>query len=80
MPHVPLYLPDELYNPDPKRAYISVIEHIDAEVGRILDTLRKEGLDQNTYVIFTSDNGPWLRFGHHAGKARATTRRQGQHF
>ena len=69
MPHVPLYLPDELYNPDPKRAYISVIEHIDAEVGRILDTLRKEGLDQNTYVIFTSDNGPWLRFTHHAGKA-----------
>ena len=37
MPHVPLYLPDELYNPDPKRAYISVIEHIDAEVGRRLD-------------------------------------------
>ena len=69
MPHVPLYLPDELYNPDPKRAYISVIEHIDAEVGRVLDTLRKEGLDKNTYVIFTSDNGPWLRFKHHAGKA-----------
>ena len=69
MPHVPLYLPDELYNPDPKRAYISVIEHIDAEVGRVLDTLRKEGLDKNTYVIFTSDNGPWLRFTHHAGKA-----------
>ena len=69
MPHVPLYLPDELYNPDPKRAYISVIEHIDAEVGRVLDTLRKEGLDKNTYVIFTSDNGPWLRFNHHAGKA-----------
>ena len=35
---------------------------------------------KNTYVIFTSDNGPWLRFGHHAGKARATTQRQGQHF
>ena len=69
MPHVPLYLPDELYDPNPKRAYISVIEHIDAEVGRILDTLRKEGLDQNTYVIFTSDNGPWLKFKHHAGKA-----------
>ena len=69
MPHVPLYLPDELYDPNPKRAYISVIEHIDAEVGRILDTLRKEGLDQTTYVIFTSDNGPWLRFEHHAGKA-----------
>ena len=69
MPHVPLYLPDELYEPDPKRAYISVIEHIDTEVGRILDTLRKEGLDKNTYVIFTSDNGPWLRFEHHAGKA-----------
>ena len=80
MPHVPLYLPDELYNPDPKRAYISVIEHIDAEVGRILDTLRKEGLDQNTYVIFTSDNGPWLRFGHHAGKAKPLRNGKGSTF
>ena len=80
MPHVPLYLPDELYNPDPKRAYISVIEHIDAEVGRILDTLRKEGLDQNTYVIFTSDNGPWLRFEHHAGKAKPLRNGKGSTF
>ena len=80
MPHVPLYLPDELYNPDPKRAYISVIEHIDAEVGRILDTLRKESLDQNTYVIFTSDNGPWLRFGHHAGKAKPLRNGKGSTF
>ncbi len=80
MPHVPLYLPDELYNPDPKRAYISVIEHIDAEVGRILDTLRKEGLDKNTYVIFTSDNGPWLRFEHHAGKAKPLRNGKGSTF
>jgi arylsulfatase A-like enzyme len=69
MPHVPLYLPDALYDPDPQRAYISVIEHIDAEVGRILDTLRDEQLAETTYVIFTSDNGPWLRFDHHGGKA-----------
>jgi len=80
MPHVPLYLPDELYNPDPKRAYISVIEHIDAEVGRILDTLRSTGLDQNTYVIFTSDNGPWLTFGHHAGKAKPLRNGKGSTF
>ncbi|MGB1875065.1 MAG: sulfatase-like hydrolase/transferase, partial [Akkermansiaceae bacterium] len=80
MPHVPLYLPDELYDPNPKRAYISVIEHIDAEVGRILDTLRKEGLDQTTYVIFTSDNGPWLRFEHHAGKAGPLNNGKGSTF
>lgn len=80
MPHVPLYLPDELYDPNPKRAYISVIEHIDAEVGRILDTLRKEGLDQNTYVIFTSDNGPWLQFKHHAGKAGPLNKGKGSTF
>jgi arylsulfatase len=38
-------------------------------VGEILKTLREESLDDNTLVIFTSDNGPWLSFGNHAGSA-----------
>jgi arylsulfatase A-like enzyme len=46
-----------------------VIEHIDAEVGRIAEALRKHKLDQNTYLIFTSDNGPWLQFANHGGSA-----------
>jgi arylsulfatase A-like enzyme len=69
MPHVPLYVPDEVRDPDPRQAYVNVIEHLDAEVGRLLDTLDELGLAETTYVIFTSDNGPWLSFRHHAGSA-----------
>jgi len=69
MPHIPLYVPDDAYDPDPQNAYKCVIEHIDAEVGRIADTLRKLGLADNTYLIYTSDNGPWLQFKNHGGSA-----------
>ena len=69
MPHIPLYVPDDVRDPDPRRAYITTIEHIDAEVGRLLDTLDDLGLADTTYVISTSDNGPWLPFKHHGGSA-----------
>jgi arylsulfatase A-like enzyme len=69
MPHIPLYVPDEVRDPDPRRAYINTIEHLDAEVGRVFDLLRELRLAENTYVIFTTDNGPWLPFKHHGGSA-----------
>ena len=69
MPHIPLYVPDDVYDPDPQNAYKCVIEHIDAEVGRLVQTVRDLGLAENTYIIYTSDNGPWLRFKHHGGSA-----------
>ena len=69
MPHIPLYVPDDVRDPDPKRAYINTIEHIDAETGRVFDTIRKLGLSEKTYIIFTTDNGPWLSFKHHGGSA-----------
>ena len=69
MPHIPLYVPDEIRDPDPKNAYINTIEHIDAEVGRLLKTLDELKLADNTYVIYTTDNGPWLQFLHHGGSA-----------
>ena len=69
MPHIPLYVPEDAYDPDPQNAYTCVIEHIDAEVGRLMDTIRDLDLSENTYVIFTSDNGPWLRFKNHGGSA-----------
>jgi len=69
MPHIPLYVPKDVYDPDPRHAYACVIEHIDAEVGRIMETLRDLDLSNNTYVIYTSDNGPWLRFKNHGGSA-----------
>ncbi|MEO0416038.1 MAG: sulfatase-like hydrolase/transferase, partial [Verrucomicrobiota bacterium] len=54
MPHIPLYVPEDVYDPDPQNAYINVIEHMDAEVGRVLDTIRELKLSDNTYVIYTS--------------------------
>ena len=67
MPHVPLYVPEDVYDPNPQNAYKNVIEHIDAETGKLLDALREMQLDENTYVIFTSDNGPWTYLGKYAG-------------
>lgn len=69
MPHIPLYVPEDVYDPDPQNAYTCVIEHIDAEVGRLVQTVRDLGLAENTYIIYTSDNGPWLQFGSHGGSA-----------
>ena len=70
MPHLPLYVPDELYDADTDNPYKIVIEHIDAETGRLLQAVKDLGLANNTYIIFTSDNGPWMQFKHHAGSAR----------
>lgn len=69
MPHIPLYVPADVYDADPKNAYKCVIEHIDAEVGRLMDYVRSEKSGRKTIVIFTSDNGPWLRFKNHGGSA-----------
>ena len=69
MPHIPLFVPEDAYDSDPKNAYKAVIEHIDAEVGRLVDTVKELGLADNTYIIFTSDNGPWLPYKNHAGSA-----------
>lgn len=69
MPHIPLYVPDDVRDPNQLNAYINVIEHIDSEVGRLLNTLDELKLSDNTYVIYTTDNGPWLQFKHHGGSA-----------
>lgn len=61
MPHVPVYVPEELWEEDFSKAYKIVNEHIDAEVGRILNELKSSGLDQDTIVFFMSDNGPSTR-------------------
>ena len=71
MPHIPLYVPDEIRDPNPQNAYINTIEHIDSEVGRLLDALDELNLTESTYIIYTTDNGPWLSFRHHGGSAGA---------
>jgi arylsulfatase A-like enzyme len=69
MPHIPLYVPDDAYDPDPQNAYKCVIEHIDAEVGRLAQTVRDLGIAENTWIVYTTDNGPWLQFKNHGGSA-----------
>ncbi|MGF1581981.1 MAG: HEAT repeat domain-containing protein [Gemmataceae bacterium] len=69
MPHVPLYASKNFKGKTKRGLYGDVITEIDWSVGQILETLKNEGLDENTLVIFTSDNGPWLTFGNHGGSA-----------
>lgn len=60
MPHTPLYVSDDFKNTSVRGLYGDVIQELDWSVGQVLETLKKEGLDKNTLVVFTSDNGPWL--------------------
>jgi arylsulfatase A-like enzyme len=70
MPHVPLGVSDKFRGKTKRGLYGDVIEEIDWSVGQILDALKRNGLEENTWVIVTSDNGPWLRYGNHAGSAK----------
>jgi arylsulfatase A len=69
MPHIPLFVSDEFYVEDPKKAYKATIEQIDSSVGRVLRALKDARVDDHTLVVFTSDNGPWLSMKHHGGSA-----------
>jgi len=69
MPHVPLFASEKFKGTSARGLYGDVIEEIDWSVGRILDTLRELKLDENTLVLFTADNGPWLAKKDHGGCA-----------
>ena len=69
MPHVPLFASEQFKETSRRGHYGDVVEEIDWSVGRILDTLREEGLAGSTLVVFTSDNGPWLIFDEQGGSA-----------
>ncbi len=67
MPHVPLFVSDKFKGKSGAGLYGDVIMEIDWGVGQILDALRDDGLEDNTMVVFTSDNGPWTSYGNHSG-------------
>ena len=69
MPHVPLFVSDKFAGKTTRGLFGDVIAEIDWSVGQILDALKRHNLDDNTLVIFSSDNGPWLSYGDHAGSA-----------
>jgi arylsulfatase A-like enzyme len=67
MPHVPIGVSDKFKGKSEQGLFGDLMMEIDWSVGEILNTLTALKLDQNTLVIFTSDNGPWLNFGNHNG-------------
>lgn len=69
MPHVPLFVSEKFKGKSAKGLYGDVIMEIDWSVGQVLDALERSGVADRTLVIFTSDNGPWLSYGNHAGSA-----------
>ena len=71
MPHVPLAVSDKFKGKSEQGLYGDVMMEIDWSVGQVLETLRKLGLEENTVVVLTSDNGPWTNYGNHAGSAGA---------
>ena len=69
MPHVPLFVSTRFKGKTTQGLYGDVIAEIDWSVGQVLDAVKRSRLDDNTLVIFTSDNGPWMSYGNHAGSA-----------
>lgn len=59
-PHVPLLSSKQFENKSKRGVYGDVVEEIDWSVGEVLAALKANGIDDNTFVIFTSDNGPWI--------------------
>jgi arylsulfatase len=80
MPHVPLAVSEKFAGKSEQGLYGDVVMEIDWSVGQILEALDKNGLTENTLVIFTSDNGPWLNFGEHAGSTGGLREGKGTSF
>ncbi|MFY0685790.1 MAG: sulfatase [Cyclobacteriaceae bacterium] len=68
MPHVPIYASESFQGKSGQGIYGDVTMELDWSIGQINDALKRNGLEENTIVIFSSDNGPWISYGNHAGK------------
>jgi arylsulfatase A-like enzyme len=69
MVHVPLYVSDKFKGKSGAGLFGDVMMEVDWSVGQILNAIKENGIDDNTLVIFTADNGPWINYGNHAGSA-----------
>ncbi len=79
-PHVPLFVSAKYKDKTERGLFGDVLSEIDWGVGQILETLKQQGLDDNTCLVFTSDNGPWLSYGDHAGSAKPFREGKGTNF
>ena len=75
MPHIPLFVTPEFEGKSDIGLYGDCIEEIDSGVGRILDKLRELGIDKDTLVVYTSDNGPWKLKGNATDKVKGNMNR-----
>ncbi|AWO02203.1 arylsulfatase [Chitinophaga alhagiae] len=80
MPHVPIAVSPKFKGKSGAGLFGDLMEELDASIGAVLKTLEETGLDKNTLVIFTSDNGPWLNFGNHAGNTGGLREGKGTSF
>jgi arylsulfatase A len=80
MPHVPLFVSSKYNGRTGRGVYGDVIAELDWAVGRILDAVKRAGVDNDTLVIFTSDNGPWLSYGNHGGSTGSLREGKGTAF
>lgn len=69
MPHVPLYVSPEFEGSSKRGLYGDVVQELDWSVGEVVDKLRDLNLLENTIIVFSSDNGPWLAMGSHGGSS-----------
>ncbi len=69
MAHIPLGVSDKFRGKSKQGVYGDVMMEIDWSVGEIIKALKANGIAENTVFIFTTDNGPWLNFGNHAGSS-----------
>lgn len=69
MTHVPIAASKKFRGTSEQGLFGDVMHEIDDSMGQILQTLKDNGISDNTIVIFTSDNGPWLNFGNHNGSS-----------
>ncbi len=80
MPHVPINASSQFKGKSKQGLYGDVMMEIDWSVGEILKAIRDNGLDNNTLIIFTSDNGPWMNYGNHAGSTGGLREAKGSSF
>jgi uncharacterized sulfatase len=69
LPHIPLARSDAFVGHSTGGIYGDVVEELDWSVGQVIDAVRAAGIERNTLILFTSDNGPWLPFGDHGGSS-----------
>ena len=80
MPHVPLAVSDKFKGQSEQGLYGDVMMEIDWSVEQILQTLQKYGLEENTLIVLTSDNGPWINYGNHGGSTAGLKEGKGATF